>query len=621
MSVDVRKLLTMAYPHPAQSLGREFTVQATERFAATAQLVSSIEYLADSWNETEGGFNHSEFRDLAGRLRPKALRWVVSRAAERRTARSITIGRVGASVLLLFPIPRSIRLVADCYLAGSQVVLYPSQHHGSDGSDHASFLAQAAMVVARAGGDRADVTDAALWFLGTQGAFNYGAAGWSKLLGERWRSGEALAGILRTYGYGNRHAWQLTRRYPRLTRVGTWAVVAFESAFPVVLFGAGRRLAPAMVAAAGASHVGIAFVMGLNRFVPAFLAMHPAILYITGPREQHLPSGAVEVRDDAMITVVAVTGMAIAATGVTTAFRRARRVRTPRSDERLFVTGHGTALAYSLTGADDPSRPLVVLCGGLLASSLQWEWVRRALAARYRVLTYERAGSGASGPAPKSGDAIDAAARDLVEVTQAARRDGQRVFLIGHSLGAQVASRAAAQLGPRIDGLVLVEPAHPAERELSENHARTGAKLTGALMHAAVLHTIGLGAMFELPGWARMLPVEVRTAALDHHRAGSTWRTGWREWRAFNGPTAVRGLPSITTPLLVVTAGKTEADDQALADLHRSIPSTAHAQYLTIAGADHLGLIMNANSADALVASIIAFMDESLPVEDEVAHA
>ena len=121
--------------------------------------------------------------------------------------------------------------------------------------------------------------DAALWFVGAQAVLAYTTAGWSKLTSPRWRSGEALAGILTSQVFGRPLVGTMLRRHPRLARAVSWTVIAVECSAPVAVVG-GARTTLLFVGLAAVLHLGIAWVMRLNHFVWAFAATYPGMLHL-----------------------------------------------------------------------------------------------------------------------------------------------------------------------------------------------------------------------------------------------------------------------------------------------------------------------------------------------------
>jgi hypothetical protein len=119
----------------------------------------------------------------------------------------------------------------------------------------------------------------ALWFIGAQSCLSYVAAGIAKLASAEWRSGQAIAGIMRTEMYGNAWLHRLATSRPGLGRALAWAVMLFESLFPVALVGP-IELTAALLGAGLTFHLANAGFMGLNLFFFAFVAAYPAVLFL-----------------------------------------------------------------------------------------------------------------------------------------------------------------------------------------------------------------------------------------------------------------------------------------------------------------------------------------------------
>ncbi|MEA3413441.1 MAG: alpha/beta hydrolase [Pseudomonadota bacterium] len=98
--------------------------------------------------------------------------------------------------------------------------------------------------------------------------------------------------------------------------------------------------------------------------------------------------------------------------------------------------------------------PCVILVHGWCCHGGFWEPQLRHLATRYRVITPDLAGHGHS-PAVRDSWTIATFRDDLLAVIGEAGVEA--VTLAGHSLGALVALEAAAQLGERVNGVLLLE--------------------------------------------------------------------------------------------------------------------------------------------------------------------
>src|SRR5262245_25110526 len=113
------------------------------------------------------------------------------------------------------------------------------------------------------------------------------------------------------------------------------------------------------------------------------------------------------------------------------------------------TSADGTRIAWSSAGAGAP----LVLVHGTTSDRTIWMMVLAALAARSRVVTYDRRGRGESGDAPAY--ALEREAEDLAAVVAAV---GEPVRLLGHSYGALVSLAALPLLAARVERLVLYEP-------------------------------------------------------------------------------------------------------------------------------------------------------------------
>lgn len=100
------------------------------------------------------------------------------------------------------------------------------------------------------------------------------------------------------------------------------------------------------------------------------------------------------------------------------------------------------------------SKPTVVLVAGAGETALDWAVALPALAARFRVVAYDRAGLGASDRARRL--TVESQVNDLVALLDAV---GPAV-LVGHSWGGLLVELAASARPGRVLGLVLVDPFH-----------------------------------------------------------------------------------------------------------------------------------------------------------------
>jgi pimeloyl-ACP methyl ester carboxylesterase len=128
-----------------------------------------------------------------------------------------------------------------------------------------------------------------------------------------------------------------------------------------------------------------------------------------------------------------------------------------REPEQLTVPVHGGELSVLRWPADDDDAPLVVLVHGITANAMAWARVGGTLGGEFEVVAPDLRGrAGSAGlPGPYG---IERHAEDITALLDRLGGDGRRTVLVGHSMGAFVATMATDGVARgRIDGLVLVD--------------------------------------------------------------------------------------------------------------------------------------------------------------------
>lgn len=102
-------------------------------------------------------------------------------------------------------------------------------------------------------------------------------------------------------------------------------------------------------------------------------------------------------------------------------------------------------------------RGKTILClHGITANCRSWDMLASSLAPEYQVLAVDLRGRGLSGK-PHSGYSPEHHIKDILSVME--DLDIERIFLMGHSLGAFISLMFAAQLPERVEKLILVDGA------------------------------------------------------------------------------------------------------------------------------------------------------------------
>ena len=182
---------------------------------------------------------------------------------------------------LLLPFGFGLPLSLFLFL-GTLAILIRWRGAFNGGSDFMTVVVTTALVIADAGAllGRAEAgAAAALWYAAVQAISSYFVSGAVKLLDADWRSGRALP-IFLDGGVHGPLAPDSIFRGRSVSLACTWGFILWECAFPLAL------LAPAIAAAfcAGALlfHLLVFRFFGLNRFVFAWAATFPAVVYAAG---------------------------------------------------------------------------------------------------------------------------------------------------------------------------------------------------------------------------------------------------------------------------------------------------------------------------------------------------
>ncbi len=100
--------------------------------------------------------------------------------------------------------------------------------------------------------------------------------------------------------------------------------------------------------------------------------------------------------------------------------------------------------------------PVVILIPGITSPAITWGFVAERLAETNDVYVIDVRGRGLSSSGPDLDYGLDAMAEDVVGLSQALGLD--RPAVVGHSMGARIAMRAAASASEAFSRLVLVDP-------------------------------------------------------------------------------------------------------------------------------------------------------------------
>jgi pimeloyl-ACP methyl ester carboxylesterase len=269
-----------------------------------------------------------------------------------------------------------------------------------------------------------------------------------------------------------------------------------------------------------------------------------------------------------------------------------------------------------------PDAPTLVLTHGWGAHGAEWNYLKRVLGGRLRLIAWDLPGLGGSDPPADRDYHLERLAGALDEVVGLA--EGRPVALVGHSIGGMITLTYcriyAEALGTRVAGLALVQTTYT-------NPVRTtrGASIYTTLERPVLVPllylTIALWPVVWVLNWLGYLNGSAHLSARRDGFAG-TQRPGQVEFMARFQPQAspavlARGmlgmlaydatatLPTVTVPTLVMPGDRDlvclpEASDR----MARDIPG---ARLVPLSPGKHLALIEH----DARFATVLAEFAES----------
>jgi len=195
--------------------------------------------------------------------------------------------------------------------------------------------------------------------------------------------------------------------------------------------------------------------------------------------------------------------------------------RAPNIEE--FVDVGGRRLHFTCSGASGEG-PTVVLDAGFGNSSSTWDRVQPDVAKFARVCSYDRAGLGASDPAPAQRTVVSLT-EDLHAFLVNAKVRGPYV-LVGHSLGGLLARLYASYYPKDVVGMVLVDSTHEdeADRGLSllppetlKDMARRAKPEDMVVSNPAEkFDTCSMRALMDALNWRADIPLVVLTQGLPY---------------------------------------------------------------------------------------------------------
>ena len=256
----------------------------------------------------------------------------------------------------------------------------------------------------------------------------------------------------------------------------------------------------------------------------------------------------------------------------------------------VVPSADGTPIAYEVHGGGEPT---LILVHGWSCDARYWREQRAHFAARHRVVTVDLAGHGHSG-AGREDYTMRSFGEDVRAVADAV--GGDRLILVGHSMGGLVIAEAARLLPDRVLGLIGVDSLHDLDFPVTEEHAAEMIAPLEADFPAACRQ---FAAAMILPDTDADLAewIQADMAAAPAEVALSAMRGYMAQWITGAGPALFEELP---LPVVAVCADLWPVDAEANRRHMRSFEA------IVLEGTDHFLMLGAAEEFNRALEEAIA---------------
>ena len=256
----------------------------------------------------------------------------------------------------------------------------------------------------------------------------------------------------------------------------------------------------------------------------------------------------------------------------------------------VVPSADGTPIAYEVHGSGEPT---LILVHGWSCDARYWREQLTHFAARHRVVTVDLAGHGHSG-AGREDYTMSSFGEDVRAVADAV--GGDRLILVGHSMGGLVIAEAAHLLPDRVLGLIGVDSLLDLGFPVTEEHA---AEMIAPLESDFPAACRQFAASMILPGTDADLAewIQADMAAAPAEVALSAMRGYMAQWITGAGPALFEELP---LPVVAVCSDLWPVDAEANRRHMRSFEA------IVLEGTDHFLMLGTADEFNRALEEAIA---------------
>lgn len=145
------------------------------------------------------------------------------------------------------------------------------------GSDFMTLIILMSSILASTFKDSPTIVIGCLWYISIQTCTSYFISGTIKLKSKNWRTGKALVSFINSSIYSQDSISKLVTTHRWISFASSWIIILFECSFPIVLLN--QSLCLIFILFAFLFHLANSYLFGLNRFLLAWTASYPALIY------------------------------------------------------------------------------------------------------------------------------------------------------------------------------------------------------------------------------------------------------------------------------------------------------------------------------------------------------
>ncbi|BAY21245.1 alpha/beta hydrolase fold protein [Calothrix sp. NIES-2100] len=247
-----------------------------------------------------------------------------------------------------------------------------------------------------------------------------------------------------------------------------------------------------------------------------------------------------------------------------------------------------TDLHYEIQGTGEAIA--LIHSGG--ADLRDWQFIAPQLAQKYQVITFDGRGAGESPPPIEAANYVE----DLTRLLDHIGID--KVTLVGHSIGGQIATDFALTYPERVSKLVLVAPGlsgYEFSQEMQQRFAQIMAaapdveKMVQLMLDGCIYSTVMNSQQSEL----------MYEMTKHNTQRYFDWKSSEQIWPQ---PPAIARLHELAVKTLFIIGTKDSKDLFAIAELFQQVPDI---RFVQIDGADHMPTLTHPNELYSLIGNFL----------------